>query len=100
MGRCKILIQHIGGNTRSRLTLCRDRPLMPPRGRQSLFAHETSHPFARDADALIAQFRMDARTALDLPIDMIDSLNALCQLLIFPLMLTQRTLLPGIVAAQ
>ena len=78
----------------------RDRPMMPPRCRQALFSHEASHPFAGDGDALILQFCVHAWTAIHLSTGVIDSVNVLCQQLIFPLMLTQWAFLPGIVAAQ
>jgi hypothetical protein len=58
--------------------------------RQALFSHEASHPFARDGDALIAQFSMNTWTPIHLSTGVIDGVNVLCELLILSLMLTQR----------
>jgi len=78
----------------------RDGPMMSATCSKSLLAHEACHPFARDADGLIAHFSMNTWTARHLSTGMRDSVNVLSELLILSLMVTQRTLLPGIVAAQ
>src|SRR5579884_2993692 len=74
---------------------------MPPTARiESLFSHQTRHSLPGAGDALLPQFRMNAWAAIHLPTGVVDFLNMLYELLVFPLMLTHRTLLPGIVAAQ
>ena len=78
----------------------RDRPMMSPRCSHALFWQEASHSFAGDGDALSAQFRVNAWTAVHLSTGVIDSVSVLCQQLLFPLMLTPWAVLPGIGAAQ
>ena len=67
---------------------------------ESLLSHQTCHPFPRAGDPLSLQFGMNPWTPIHLPISVVGFLNAICELAIFSLMLTHRTLPPGIVAAQ
>jgi hypothetical protein len=66
----------------------------------SLLSHQTRSSLAGAGDALIPPLGRNAWTAIHLPPRVGDFLNVLCQLLVFPLMFTERTLLPGRVAAQ
>ena len=61
----------------------------------SLFSHQTRHSLAGAGDALIPQLCMNAWTVIHLPRGVVNFLNMLYELLVFALMLTQQTLLPG-----
>jgi hypothetical protein len=80
--------------------VCRGRPMMSTASGQSPLSHQTCYPFARAGDPLSLQFGMNPWTPLHLPSSVVGFLNAICELAIYPLMLTHRTLPPGIVPAQ
>src|SRR6266566_3888078 len=63
-------------------------------------SHQTSHPLACAPDPLGLQVGMHARTTIHPSIGMISRLNMLGKLAIFSLMLTHRTLPPGIIATD
>jgi hypothetical protein len=96
----QLLSQQIGGDSCARLTFRRGCPMPPTASRQALFSHQRRSSLARTRDPLLPQFCMNARASVHLPTGVVDGMNVLCQLLVFPLMLTDGTLLPGIRATQ
>jgi len=98
--RRKILIQQVWGHSCSRFTCGRGRPMMPTTSGQTPFSHQTSDPLAGTGNAPCPQFGMDTWTPIHLSAGLVGFLNVLCELAIFLLMFTHRTLLPGIIPTQ
>jgi hypothetical protein len=75
----------------------RPRPMPMPTRCQLSFSHETSHSLAGTGDPLSLQFSMHSWAAVYPSIGMISGLNVFGQLTIFSLVVTHRTLLPGVI---